>query len=144
MRLKDLLLTERVMVLVHDINEREFVRVLVNHYWYHVSEVVQVSTVCLKTKKCKWKYIRSCHIISNSISTPSLTLATRGLNKHLKSSWKRWNRRTHTHKTHTHTHTHIHYLLTHRLTHTHAHFPLCLTHQYIRITVTLASPHTLS
>ena len=46
-----------------------------------------------------------------------------GLNKHLKSSWKRSTKRTHTHHTHTHTtysptDTPIHILL-----------PLCLTHQ---------------
>jgi hypothetical protein len=41
-----------------------------------------------------------------------------------------------------HTHTHTTYSLTD--TPIHIHFPLCLTHQYIRSTVTLSTPHTWS
>ena len=59
-----------------------------------------------------------------------------GLNKHLRSSGKRWTKRTHTH----HTHTHTAYSLTDAPIH--IHFPLCLTHQYIRSTVKLDTPHT--
>jgi hypothetical protein len=46
--------------------------------------------------------------------TPPGWLTWCGLNKHLRSSWKRWTKRTHTH------HTHTHYLLTHWHNHTYS------------------------
>jgi hypothetical protein len=62
-----------------------------------------------------------------------------GLNKHLKSSWKRSTKRTHTH-THTHTHT----LPTHSLTHPYIYTFLCVSHtNTLEVTVTLAAQDTI-